>query len=149
MSFLINLTDKQFEDSSVMYQVGEIRLGDFYETFWASLSYWNEYDYLNQWKDALKRICNGNNRSCLITSIYDPSNANYIFWWPLYLDENIVHIQNHILFLDELDQPFSEQNPYESIRSRETVSEDSSKISEWDVQVNDIKVYLDFLTGND
>jgi hypothetical protein len=88
-------------------------------------------------------ICEGNAKSCLITSMFDPLTANFIFWWTLYLDGNIVHIQNQILFLDELDKPFSKLNPYEFIRERKTVSDEGDKISEWDISVDDIKVYLD------
>lgn len=149
MSFSIHLTSKQFEDSGVRYQIGEIKIGDFHEAFRASLSYWTEHEYLSQWKDALKKIINGDNKSCLITSMYDPSNANYIFIWVLFLDKKVVHIQEHILFLDELNKPFCELNPYESIRSRETVDEDGNSISEWDVQLDDIKVFLNYLIGKD
>lgn len=148
MNFSINLTVQEFVDGGERFQVGEIQLGKFHETFMASLSYWTKLDYLIQWKVALIRICNGNDRSCLITSMFDPSIANFIFWWTLYLDGNIVHIQNQILFLDELDKPFLELNPYESIRTRKTVSDEGDKISEWDVDVDDIKVYLDLQTGD-
>lgn len=146
MSFSINLADKQFEVGAERYQIGEIRLGEFLEAFRASLFYWTEHDYLNQWKDTLKRICNGNNKSCLITSMDEPSNANFIVWWVLHLDGDIVHIQNQLLFLDDLDKPFCELNPYESIRRRETVDEEGNKILEWDVPLEDIKVYLNLFS---
>jgi CdiI N-terminal domain len=112
----------------------------------ASLSYWNKLDYLMQWEAALTRIYDGNDKSCLITSMFEPSTANFIFLWALYLDGSIVHIQNQILFLEKLDKPFLETNPYESIRDRKTVSDEGDKISEWDVDVNDIKMYLDYKT---
>lgn len=59
------------------------------------------------------------------------------------MDGSIVHIQNQILFLDELEKPFLETNPYEFIRARETVSDEGDKISEWHVDVNYIQAYLD------
>jgi hypothetical protein len=80
--------------------------------------------------------------------MFDPSIANFIFWWTLYLDENTVHIQNQILFLNLLDKPFLELNPYEFIRTRETVTDEGDKISEWDVDVDDIKVYLNLQFGD-
>jgi hypothetical protein len=148
MNFLINLTDQEFVDGDERFQVGDIQIGEFHETFMASLSYWTKLDYLIQWKVALTRICNGNDKSCLITSMFDPSIANFIFWWTLYLDENTVHIQNQILFLNLLDKPFLELNPYEFIRTRETVTDEGDKISEWDVDVDDIKVYLNLQFGD-
>jgi hypothetical protein len=146
MNFSINLTDRDFLDGSERFQVGEIQIGKFHETFVASLSYWNKLDYLMQWEVALTRIYSGNDKSCLITSMFDPSIANFIFLWVLYLDGSIVHVQNQILFLEELDKPFLEKNPYEFIRDRKTVSDEGDKISEWDVDVNDIKTCLGTLS---
>jgi hypothetical protein len=146
MNFSINLTGQEFSDGDERSQIGEIQLGEFRETFVASLSYWIKLDYLIQWEIALTRICNGNKKSCIITSMFDPSIANFIFLWALYLDESTVHIQNQILFLDKLDKPFVETTPYEFICDRKIVSAEGDKISEWDVDVNDIKVYLDLNT---
>jgi hypothetical protein len=42
MNFSISLTDRDFLDGSERFQVGEIQTGKFYETFMASLSYWNK-----------------------------------------------------------------------------------------------------------
>ncbi len=142
MNFSINLTDREFVDGEEIFMVGEIQIGEFHETFISSLSYWTKINYLTQWKIALTRICNGNDKSCFVTSMLDPSSADFIFLWVLYLDGNIVHLQNQILFLDQLDKPFSELNLYEFISIRETISDEGDKISEWDVNINDIKEYL-------
>lgn len=145
MNFSINLTDKEFLDGEENFIVGKIQIGEFNETFTSSLSYWNKISYLNQWKVGLTRICDGNDKSCLVISMFDPSSANFIFLWTLYLDQNIVHLQNQILFLDQLDKPFSELNLYEFISDRENISDEGDKISEWDVNVSDIKLHLDTL----
>ena len=145
MNFSISFKNNEFVEESEKFQIGEIIIGEFHETFTASLSYWSELDYLNQWKTALTKICSSAEKSCLITSMFDPSTANFIFWWALYLDDNTVHIRNQILFLKELDKPFMELNPYEFIRNRITETDEGDKISEWDVNINDIKVYLDTL----
>jgi hypothetical protein len=79
MDFSINLTDKEFIDGNERFLVGDIHLGEFHETFMASLSYWTKSDYFKQWKIALIKICNGNDKSCLITSMFDPSIANFIY----------------------------------------------------------------------
>jgi CdiI N-terminal domain len=146
MAFSIKFTNSQFVDDNENFQVGEIIIGEFQENFTSSLSYWNENDYLKQWKSALIRTCDGNHKSCLITSMFNPVSANFIFLWTLYLDENIVHIQNQILFLDDLETPFLESDPYASIRDREIISDEGEKISEWDSDINKIKEYLASLT---
>ncbi len=145
MNFSISLKNKEFVEDSERFTTGEIQIGEFQETFTTSLSYWGELDYLNQWKAALIQICNRVDKSCLVTSMFDPSVANYIFWWTLYLDDDTVHIQNQILFLQKLDKPFTELNLYEFIRNRRTKTDEGNKISEWDININDIKVYLDIL----
>jgi CdiI N-terminal domain len=145
MKFSIDFTNNEFLEDNQKFLVGKIKIGEFQEEFTSSLSYWNKTDYLEQWKSALIKTYTGSPKSCLVTSMFDPLTANFIFLWTLYLDKSVVHIQNQILFLDELDKPFLELNPYESIRDREIISDAGDKISEWDVNVNEIKEYLALL----
>jgi CdiI N-terminal domain len=142
MNFSIKLTERAFVDGKESFIISEIQIGEFHEIFTSSLSYWSKINYLNQWKVALTRICDGNDKSCFVTSMFDPSSANFIFLWVLYLDGDIVHLQNQILFLEQLNQPFSERNLYEFISIREIISDEGDKISEWDVNINDIREYL-------
>jgi hypothetical protein len=142
MKFSICFLEKDLQGTQSEYALGEIVIDDFHEIFRSSLSHWNTNKYLLQWREGLQRICNGHHKSCLIASMFNPTSANFIFLWTLYLDGDIVHVQNHLLFLDGLESPFLESEPYASVRDREIINDEGEKISEWDVNINTIKEYL-------
>ena len=142
MTFSITLSEDRFETYGDTVAVGSLKLADFQEDFHASLSYWDQGRYRSQWKVALKRLIKGEEHSALVTSMYDPRTANFIFWWPMYRDGTSVRVQNQCLFLAELAQPFDESNLYTSVPQRETTSEDGTAISEWTLDMSDIETFL-------
>jgi hypothetical protein len=71
--------------------------------------------------------------------MYDPNTANFIFWWVMYLIGDDVHIQNHVLFLDELERSFDENDLYSFIPERETQNEEGESVSEWVVGLSSIE----------
>jgi hypothetical protein len=121
---------------------GLITIGSFQERFIASLDYWNAADYARHWKQAIRRIIQFSPSSCLITSMYDPVTANYVYWWTMYRINRTVFIQNQIFFLDKLSTPFNPNNPFTSIPERETVNEDGDEISEWSTTVEELEAFL-------
>jgi hypothetical protein len=121
---------------------GRIQIGDFQEKFEINVSFWEPKNYVNHWNRSILRIANKEEKSCLITSLSDPRNSNFIFWWPMYRDKDKVFIQNGVLFLDEVSDSFTLENPYENIPDRETVSEDGEPISEWEIGIESLKNYL-------
>ena len=52
-----------------------------------------------------------------------------------------VFLQNHLLFFDQLARPFSIDDPYSSLKDRETVDEDGNRISEWSVNFSEIESF--------
>lgn len=128
MSFAIQFCGPYNPDENT-YK-GEIVIGDHTESFWAPLWYWSVADYERQWKEGLIRVVEGQTKSCLITSMNDPTLAKFIFWWPLYRVGNQIYIQNHILFLDKRLR-FSEKDLYERVPDREVLSDEGDPISEW------------------
>jgi hypothetical protein len=52
-----------------------------------------------------------------------------------------VFFQNHLLFYEQLTQPFSIHDPYSSLRDRETIDEDGNHISEWFVSFSEIEEF--------
>lgn len=82
-------------------------------------------------------------RSALITSVTDPITANFIGWWPMYLVEDVVHVQNQLLFMADLSRPLDPSNPYEMVREHCSVSEDGERISEWEVSVEALALWLE------
>jgi contact-dependent growth inhibition (CDI) system CdiI-like immunity protein len=129
-------------DPGVVASLGIIQIGSYQERFIASLMYWSADDYRCHWKQAIERILNSSDVSCLITSMVDPTARNHIFWWPMYRENNTVFIQNCILFFDQLQSPFDERNPFSSVTERQTIDEDDNRISEWSVQINELEEFL-------
>jgi hypothetical protein len=122
--------------------LGLIEIGPFQERFKASLTYWNADDYQRHWGQAVARIVQSSTTSCLISSMYDPKNANFIVWYPMYRVDDTVFIQNQILFLDELPLPFDENDPFSSVPERRTTSDRGELLSEWSVPLEDLKTFL-------
>jgi hypothetical protein len=121
---------------------GYMDINDYRESFYASASYWSSVDYLKHWKAALSDFITGNNdRIGLIINMRDPRLANFIIILVLYRVSSSVLIQNHIVFLDEIDGEFCVGRLAEFIPDRETHSEDGTKISEWEVSINAIKEF--------
>jgi hypothetical protein len=119
-------------------QVGEIIIGEFREVFHSSLSYWNQQQYLNQWREGINRICMGEANSSLITDMYDPNSSNIVQWWVLRCDNDLVRVRNELVFLEDLKQPFIEEDIYKHIEERPAVNKKGKKISQWEVNISDI-----------
>jgi hypothetical protein len=122
---------------------GEIVLGGFRELFLASLSFWTRVQYEAHWREALNRIVTKESPSCLITTMYDPVIANFIWWWPMYREAEEILVQNHLLLLTELKERFDPNNPYRFISEYGNRSEDGEPISEWKVSIGDISTFLE------
>lgn len=120
--------------------LGEIILGEFKETFLASLNYWTIGEYRAQWTEGLIRLVNGEGRSCLITNMFDPDVANFINWWPIYREGRKLIFHNQIYFIKK--KGFDPQNPYANIEERRTISDTGMPISEWEISMDDVDKYL-------
>jgi len=127
---------------------GEIRAGQFHEQFEASIEFWNKIQYQIHWHTQILKILDKNDKSCLITSITNPSTANFIFWWPIYKIGDLCFIQNQILFLDKLFEPFDPANPCRYVPDRQTITEDGDPISEWVISLNDLRLWTSQLKKN-
>ena len=117
---------------------GELVLGEFKENFVASLYQWNKVDYETQWRDAIKALIEGS-KSALIVEYVSPEFSSKLEWWPMYRMENVVYIQNHLLFYDQLTRPFTLENMFSFVKDRVTVNEDGNRISEWSVKLSDVE----------
>ena len=137
--FNIELNDSPFDCDGDLLLSGRISIGDFSESFHASLSYWDRDKYISQWRDGLKGLKTDGDKSILVTNMYDPKKANFVFAWVLYLIDGMIHIQNNVVFLDETDQPLDENNLQRYVPPREKYSADGEKISEWVIELDDIK----------
>ena len=121
---------------------GEIKIGRFHESFEASLTYWNKEQYRNHWQREVQRVVDGGEKSALITTMYHPKRANFIFWWPMYRFDDRVIFQNHILFLDQIEGVFDPENPQLYLGDYVGNTEGEHQISEWDSSIKDLKDFL-------
>jgi CdiI N-terminal domain len=126
--------------------VGSIRINSFEESFQADLSYWSAQDYQRSWRQQLLRAVSRRTDSCVITSISDPATANFIEWWLLYPRGEKVAVQNHVLLLQDLAEPFDPQQPERHIPPLERVSDDGVVLSTWDVSVEAVNRLLSRLS---
>lgn len=140
--FSIKFTD----DSSASREkeiAGKIKIGGFSESFSSLLSYWNMQQYVAQWERSLQNIINASEKEALVTSMHDPETANYVNIWTMYREAECIYLQDHILFLNEIE--FDESRVADSVLPREKVDEDGNKISEWQTTVFAVE---DFLKSN-
>lgn len=145
MAFMIWLIPENKEDLPLLepeVRFGEIVLGEYVERFEAPTSYWTAEDYQEHWKQAIERIVGGEEKSCLITSMYDPELANFIFWWPIFREGTKVFVQNQVLFLKDDKTPLNPLNPFASIKDRQTLTEDGLLISEWEISISELEFFL-------
>ena len=136
--FSINFLQDLRQNEQTNIQVGEIIIGEFREFFHSSLSYWNRQQYSKQWEEGINRICIGEEKSSLITDMYDPNSSNIIQWWVLHCEKDLVHVRNELLFLGDFKQPFIEEDIYNYIEERPEINKDGKKISEWEISISDL-----------
>ncbi|MGW4562288.1 hypothetical protein ACWEN3_07685 [Streptomyces sp. NPDC004561] len=147
-TFSIRVVSTPSESSAAKGEsaTGRITVGDFEESFPMDLTYWGVEQYQASWVRALRVIDREHDAtSCLISSITDPASSNFIFCWPLYRSAEIVYVQNSIIFLEDLTEGFSLDDPWRSIEPRSTVDEDGHDISEWQTTIHEVRQFLDSL----
>lgn len=139
--FDITFTGETLKDDPLM-AVGVIQLGVHRETFHSVLGFWSVDKYEAHWVAALRRLVEGAEVSCLLTSIPNPAEAEFFIAWPLYRSGSLVHVQNELIFADELDREFNPRVPWEYVGPRITVDEDGSRISEWQISCAAIEDFI-------
>lgn len=141
--FKIYLTDEIVPESEGKAVYGKIHINDYVESFVASLAEWSMADYERQWHLGCERIVAGEEKSALIVSCVSPPVSEYLVWWPLYRDGEIVHVRNELMFYGQTKSPFSLQDPWRAIRDRKMTTDEGLEISEWDTNVASIREFLD------
>ncbi|MGA8134702.1 MAG: hypothetical protein WCA48_11190 [Pseudomonas gingeri] len=117
---------------------GHIELSGSIERFYAPVSYWTREQYIESWKRSFAEGYGSKTHSALIVSMHDPLQTNFLFVWVLYFGASKVFVQNKVLFLDDIDGTFEEGKINEYVDGRATVNEDGAKISEWEVELDDV-----------
>lgn len=121
---------------------GEIVIGDHRELFEAFIGFWGPADYQAQWIEGCRRAAWDDRPSCLITSITDPAQSEYLRWWLLYPDRDVIFIQEAILLLRSTATPFSTHDPYVHIPPHRRRTEEGFDVSEWTISRDAVKAFV-------
>jgi len=141
--FDIYLTDRAVPESDGYAVYGTVILNDYSETFVASLVDWSPVDYRRQWGKASQRLFEGYDRSALVASYVRPPDSEFLMWWLMYREGEVVHVRNELLPYSQLATPFSIDDPWSSIRDRTVRTEDGFEISEWDVPIEEFSKFIE------
>ncbi|WP_156124215.1 hypothetical protein [Achromobacter sp. RTa] len=137
MSFSISLKGEVLKEFDEAVLRGEVEIDGYKESFFAPVGYWSKDDYLRSWKQSLAEGLQNGRHSALLTSMWDPSVSNFLFYWVVFI-EGGAYIQNSVLFLDELSVPFVPDNVNIYIPERAEINADGMIISQWKVGVSSI-----------
>jgi hypothetical protein len=142
MAFDLKFTGLAYEKQE---HEAEIIIGSFSEKLLIPTTYWDVLDYQKQWRSAANTILTSepNSASALITSMYEPKNANFITLWSIYREGGTVFIQNKLLFMKDIKGSFKLEKMHEYIGSRVNVNQDGEKISEWSCTIDELKEFRD------
>lgn len=147
MAFSIEFSDRldeqPYDDPQIKAANGILVLGDDFESFLSNLGEWTRERYRTQWMRELSLLMGGASKVALITTYSSPEISSHLELWALYRDEEMVRIQNQLLFYDDLEANFSVENAREFLKNRETKTEDGAPISEWNVSFDEIKHFVD------
>ncbi|WP_211256507.1 hypothetical protein [Actinoalloteichus caeruleus] len=134
---------EQDDNSDNWGTMGQIRVGkDFCERFSINFSFWSPKDYRLSWTNALRNIDKSStSTSCLIASITDPENSNFVSCWPMYRYGDVVYVQNSLIFLDQLSEPFNPEHPWNHIQPHQEVSDDGTRISQWTTSISAVREF--------
>lgn len=145
MSFGIHILDKyeltEVEDEKELS--GKIEIGDFKENLTIPISFWSISKYISQWKQAVSFILESSaeNKSALITQVYNPEHSEYINCWPMYREGETVFVQNRLLLKEDLGSDLNPEKIEQYIDKREIVDEDGNKISEWKTTISELRLW--------
>lgn len=104
-----------------------------------ALGYWSVDEYVASWKRALDFLEDSEDAvACLVASMVDPREGNFVNCWPLYRRGEAVLVQNAIIFLRELSTTFDPDRPWLSVEPHSSVDEDGNRISEWSVDLSEV-----------
>lgn len=123
-------------------RVGCISIGDFTEEFTSFLDFWTPADYETQWRAEIGRMVSGARVDALITDMHNLGTAHHLVSWPLYREDDLVFVQNRLLFLSDLGRPLHLDQLIGKLGDRSTISEDGATISEWSVGIQDLRDFL-------
>ncbi len=146
MPFKISFANEpnSYTDKDSTWAIGQIVAGELDEEFHADLGQWDKQEYESQWLHSLEAFLEGDQKAVLFTNCVNQKGRVDLEWWALYRDGDTVHVQNHLPFR-RFDRPFSVANASNFLQDRTTVTEDGDRISEWDIPLTAIELFVKHL----
>lgn len=150
MSFSITFLSDRPAWLEKQESLAEVIIGTFREQITVPLEFWTKNDYREHWSHSLHELTNSVSpvsNVALVTEMHNPRTANFIKYWALYRKpgDSVVHVQEHILFLDKLTEPFSVDNLSQYVEQRESITAEGDNISEWTLSIEDIQAWAEKL----
>ena len=134
------------DDPTIPAAVGRIMAGKLDETFLSNLYEWDKRAYQSQWLNSLERFLAGDEKAVLITWYVNRKESSNLEWWALYRGQaGTVHVQNHLPWYDNLGPHFCVEQASSFLQDRIIVDDDGNHLSEWDVPLNEIQVFVEQL----
>jgi hypothetical protein len=142
MSFSLRIdTEKNKEYADIYLQIAE-----FNEKIELAVGYWQVDEYLRMWLHQLNQLLKGQtSNAVLITQMNDPESANFIRALVIYREGLTFHMQESLLFLNDLKKKFSLIDINQYFSEREQMNEDGLEISDWLVAEDELKSLIERL----
>jgi hypothetical protein len=113
---------------------GELRLGHERLHFLADLSHWDVASYERQWREGVARLLHGAPSTALMTAYRGPGEATH-HMWGAWREGGHIYLQEHVVAVTELDEPFDPAAPYVHLGERIPASQQALPIPEWRIDL--------------
>jgi hypothetical protein len=121
---------------------GRITLGHFREEFQAPLYEWAPGDYVAHWLESAERLVVGAPVAVFLTHMVRPDDA-YHLGWPAWREGERVFVQERLFLREHLNGTFDPDNPEVHAGSRQELSPEGERISQWQVGLDDVAAFLE------
>lgn len=109
---------------------GRLAVGSHSEGFTSALGFWEERDYVTQWREGAERALSGQ-PSCLLTEVVGPSRSGHVLCYLLYPEGEVIFVQELLVTVDHLPPGFNPRAPYSIVPRRLTSNDEGTPILEW------------------
>jgi hypothetical protein len=142
MGFTDEPVEYPYDDTSIAAAPGRLLLGKSTEGFLANLSLWNRSNYESHWTHELKALVEGTSKVALVVSYDDPKASSNMEIWRVHRDGEWAHFQNQLPWYSDLPHDFDVSKMSQYIQDRVVITDEGNRISEWDVAIRDIELFL-------
>jgi len=94
---LLDKEEYMFEETGYR---GKIIIDDFEEYFFSSDGFFKKEDYYRHWLKSVDLLFKYS-KAFFLKNVYDPNNANFYMSWKCYLLNDVVYVQDTILFSED------------------------------------------------